>query len=112
MRNVLSRINILNLLICRLILKSSRDKLIFRFDRNNINIDEEKFREKKIIEEKSVKDSNIVKIIQIDNAFSTNILMFCDSENKSKSSILLLFVRLKNIRSRLTFLFLNVYFSI
>jgi len=63
MRNVLSRIDILNLLICRLISKSSRDKLIFQFDCRDISTNEEKSREVKIIKKKSIKDNNIVKII-------------------------------------------------
>ncbi len=50
--------------------------------------------------------------MQTNNVFSTNILMFCDSKNKSKSSILLFFVKLENTRSRLTFLFLNFYSSV
>jgi len=95
-----------------LISKSSGNKLISRFDRNNININKKKSREKKITKKKNIRDNNIVKIIQIDNAFSTNMLMFCDSENKSKNLILLLFVRLENIKNRLTFLFLNVYSSV
>jgi len=37
--------------------------------------------------------------MRIDNVFSINMLMFCDSENESKSSILLLFVKLENIKS-------------
>jgi len=112
MRNVLSKTNILNLLVCRSILKSSRDALILKFDCNNINIDKEKSRKEKIIERKNVRDNNIVKIMRINNAFSTNILMFCDSENKSRSLILLSFVKSKNIKSRSTFLFLDVYFNI
>jgi hypothetical protein len=38
--------------------------------------------------------------------------MFCDKENKDKSLELLYFKRLKNIKSRSTFLFLNAYFNI
>ncbi len=45
--------------------------------------------------------------MQTSNIFSINILMFCDSKNKSKSSILLFFVKSKNTRSRLVFLFLT-----
>jgi len=112
MRNVLSRINILNLLVCRSISKSSRNRLISWFDRNDINISEEKSRREKIIKRKSIRDNNVVKIIQINNAFSINMLMFCDSENKSKSSILSLFVKSKNIKSWLAFLFFDVYFSV
>jgi len=99
MRNVLPKTNILNLLVCQSILKSSCDKLILKSSRNDISTSEEKFRKEKIIERKSVRDNNIVKVMRINNAFSTNILMFCDSENKSKSSILSLFVKLENIKS-------------
>ncbi len=50
--------------------------------------------------------------MQIDNTFLTNILMFCDKENKNKSLELLYFENLKDIKSRLTFLFLNAYFNV
>jgi len=99
MRNVLSKINIFNLLVCRLILKFSRDRLISQFDCNNINTNEEKSREKKITKKKSVKNNTTIKIMQINNIFSTNILMFCDSDSESKSSILLFFVKSKNIKN-------------
>jgi len=95
MRNDLSKIDIFDLLICWSILKFFYDKLVSWFDRSNISTNKEKSWEKKFIKEKSVKIRNIIKIMRIDNAFSTNILMFCDSENKSKNSILLFFVKLK-----------------
>ena len=50
--------------------------------------------------------------MQTNNIFFINILIFCDSKNKSKSLILLLFVKLENIKNQLTFLFLDLYFSI
>ncbi len=77
-----------------------------------MSTNEEKSREKKIIEKKSVKDSSVVKIMRIDNIFSTNILIFCDNKNESRSSILSLFVKSKNIKNRSTFLFLDVYFNV
>ncbi len=52
MRNVLSKNNILNLLVRRLNLKSSRDKLIFRFNYNKISTNKKKSREKTNIERK------------------------------------------------------------
>ena len=99
MRNILLKTNILNLLNCRNITKSSSNKLIFRSNYNKINIDKEKSQKEKSTKRKSIRNTNIVKIIQIDNIFSTNIQIFCDSKNKSKSSILLLFVKLENIKS-------------
>jgi len=50
--------------------------------------------------------------MQIDNIFSTNILIFCNRENKNKSLELLYFEKLKNIKNQLIFLFLNAYFNI
>jgi len=82
-----------------LISKSFRDKLISRFDRSNISINKKKSRKEKIIKKKSVRDNNVVKIMQINNVFSINMLMFCDSENKSKNLILSFFVKLENTRS-------------
>jgi len=46
-----------------------------------------------------MRDTSVTKIIQISNIFLTNILIFCDSKKKSKSSILLFFVKLENTRS-------------
>ncbi len=99
MRNVLSKTNILNLLVRQLILKFSRDKLVSQFDRNEISINEEKFREKTSAKKKSVRNADIIKIMRTNNAFSTNMLMFCDNEYENKSSISSFFVKLKNIRS-------------
>ncbi len=50
--------------------------------------------------------------MQINNVFLTNILIFCDKESENKSLKLLHFERLKDIRNRSTFLFLNAYFNI
>jgi len=94
----------------QLILKSSCDKLISRFDYNEISTNEEKSR-KKNMKKKSIRDNNIVKIMRTNNIFSINILIFCDSENESKSLISSLFVKLENIKNRSTFLFLDFYFS-
>jgi len=50
--------------------------------------------------------------MQINNIFSTNMLMFYNRENENKSLKLWHFKRLKNIKSLLTFLFLNIYFNV
>jgi hypothetical protein len=50
--------------------------------------------------------------MQIDNIFLTNILIFCDKENKNKSLKLSHYKRSKNIKNQSTFLFLNAYFNI
>jgi hypothetical protein len=99
MRNILLKIDIFNLLNCRNITKSVRDKLIFQFDYNKININKKKSRKEKSAKKKSIKDIILVKIMRTSNVFSTNILIFCDSENESKSSILLFFIKSKNIKS-------------
>jgi hypothetical protein len=112
MRNFLSKISIFSLLICQLILKSSRDKLVSQFNYNEISINEEKSQEETSVKKKSIKNASIIKIMRTKNAFSTNMLMFCDSKYESKSSISSLFVRLKNIKSRLIFLFFDFYFSV
>ncbi len=65
-----------------------------------------------MVKKKNIRDININIIIQTNNIFLNNILMFCDNKNKSKSSILLFFIKLKNIRSQLIFLFFDFYFSI
>jgi len=87
------------LLVRRLSSKSSRNKLIFRFNRNRISTSEEKFQEKTNTREKSVRDTSVIKIMRINNVCSTNLLMFCDSENENKNLISSLFVRLKNTKS-------------
>jgi hypothetical protein len=50
--------------------------------------------------------------MRINNAFLTNILMFCDKENENKSLKLSHFKKLKDIKNRLIFLFLNAYFNV
>ncbi len=50
--------------------------------------------------------------MQINNVFSTNILMFCDKESENESLKLSHFERLESIKSLSTFLFLNAYFNI
>jgi len=50
--------------------------------------------------------------MQTSKAFLTNILMFCDSIHENKSSILSLFVRFKNTKNQLIFLFLNLHFNV
>ncbi len=50
--------------------------------------------------------------MQINNVFLTSMLIFCDRESKNKSLELSHFKKLKDIRSRSTFLFLNAYFNI
>jgi len=48
--------------------------------------------------------------MQTNNAFSTNILMFCDNIHESKSSILLFFVKFENIKNRLIFFIFRLVF--
>jgi len=50
--------------------------------------------------------------MQINNIFSTNMLMFYNRENENKSLELSHFKRLKNIKSLFIFLFLNIYFNV
>jgi len=111
MRYVLSRINIFNLLICQSISNFFLNRLISLFNSNDINTNKKSL-EKRFIERKSIRNSDIIKIIQIDNIFSTNILIFCDSKNENENSILSLFVKSKNIKNRLTFLFFDIYSSV
>ncbi len=50
--------------------------------------------------------------MRINNAFSTNILMFCDKESVNKSLKLSHFEKSKDIKNRSTILFLNAYFNV
>jgi hypothetical protein len=50
--------------------------------------------------------------MQTNNAFLTNILMFCNKESENKSLKLSHFERLKIIKNLLIFLFLNAYFNV
>ncbi len=50
--------------------------------------------------------------MRTNNALLTNMLIFCDNMHESGSLILLLFVKFENIKNRLTFLFLDLYFSV
>jgi len=50
--------------------------------------------------------------MRINNAFSTNMLMFCDRENENESLELSHFERLKTIKNLSIFLFLNAYFNV
>ncbi len=59
-----------------------------------------------------VRHLQLIKVIQITNIFSTNILMFCDNIYENKNLILLLFLKFENIKNRLTFLFFNLDFSV
>jgi len=93
----LFRINILNLLVSRLILKFSCNKLVSQSKHNNISINKKSF--KKNIKEKSIWSINKIKIIQTNNIFLTNILMFCNNIYKSRNSILLLFIKFEDIRN-------------
>jgi len=68
--------------------------------------------EDKSIKEKSIRNTNVDKKMQIDNVFSTNILIFCNRKDENKSLKLLYFKKLKDIKSWSTFLFLNAYFNI
>jgi hypothetical protein len=47
--------------------------------------------------------------MEINNIFSTNILMFCNKKSENKSLKLSHFKRSKNIKNQSTFLFLNAY---
>ncbi len=50
--------------------------------------------------------------MQINNIFLTNILIFCDKENKNRSLKLSHFKKSKDIKNRSNFLFLNAYFNV
>jgi len=52
-----------------------------------------------VFKEKSIYNIDVSKIMQIDIAFLTNILIFCDKENKNKSLKLLYFKKSKDIKS-------------
>jgi hypothetical protein len=114
MQYILFIINKLNLLIRKFTSKFSRNKIIScnQFKQNKINNNKNKSIEDKNIKEKSICNTNINKIIQINNAFSINILIFCNRKSKNRSLKLSHFERLKNIKSLSTFLFLNAYFNI
>ena len=59
-----------------------------------------------------VRHLQLIKVIQITNIFSTNILKICDNIYENKNLILLLFLKFENIKNRLTFLFFNLDFSV
>jgi len=92
----LSRTNIFNLLIYQLISIFFCNKLISQSEHNKINRNKKSFKKKST---KKIQNTNIIKIIQTDNIFSTNILIFCDNIYKSKNSILLFFVKFENIKN-------------
>jgi len=50
--------------------------------------------------------------MRIDNAFSIDILMFCDKESENESLKLSHFEKSKDIKSSSIFLFLNAYFNV
>ncbi len=79
---------------------------------DEINNNKDKSVEDKSIKEKSVCNTNVDKVMQIDNAFSINILMFCNKESENKSLKLSHLKRLKNIRNSSDFLFLNAHFNV
>jgi len=60
---------------------------------------------------KSVYNASGNKIMRTNNAFSTNILMFCDKKSENEILKLSHFERSKNIKNLSTFLFLNAYFN-
>jgi len=105
MQYVLFIINKLNLLIRKFASKLSRNKMISRgqFRRGEISNDEDKSVEDKSVEEKSVRSVDIDKIMRIDNAFPTKMLMFCDRESENESLELLHSKRSKNIKKLSTF---------
>jgi len=104
----------LNLLIRKFASKLSCNKIIScnQSKQNKINNNKDKSIENKIIKEKTISNAKVNKIMRINNIFSTNILMFCDKENKNKNLKLLYFEKSKNIKSRSIFLFLNAYFNV
>ena len=105
MQYVLFITNKLNLLIRKFASKLSRDKIISRdqFRRSEINNDEDKSVKGKSVKKKSVRSVGVDKVMRIDNAFSTNMLMFCDREGENGSLELLHFKRSKNIKRSSTF---------
>ncbi len=105
MQYVLFIIDKLNLLVRKFASKPSRDGIISRnqFEQDEINNDEGKSVEDKSVEGKNVRSASVNKIMRIDNAFSTNILMFCDRESENESLELLHFKRSKDIKRSSTF---------
>ena len=74
-----------------------------QFERGEIDSGEDKSVEGKSVEEKSVRSAGVGKVMRIDNAFSTNMLMFCDREGENGSLELLHFERSKDIKRSSTF---------
>jgi len=105
MQYVLFMTNKLNLLVRKFASKLSRDEIIPRGQsrRSELDSDEDKSDEGKSVEEKSVRSVGVNKIMRIDNAFSTNMLMFCDRESENESLELLHFKKSKNIKKSSTF---------
>ncbi len=105
MQYVLFMTNKLNLLVRKFASKPSRDGMISRDQskRDEIDSDKDKSVKGKSVEEKSVRSANVDKVMRIDNAFPTNILMFCDRESENGSLKLLHSKRLKNIKRSSTF---------
>jgi len=102
-----------NLLIRKFASKFFRNEIISRnqFKQNEINSDEDKNVEDKSVKEKNIYSVNINKIMRTNNAFLTNILVFCDKESENKSLKLSHFEKSKNIKNLLFFLFLNAHFN-
>lgn len=94
MQNVLLKTNILDLLVCQFELKSSRDKLILSSNYSKIDTSEDKSRD-----EKSIRYTDVVKIIQRNNIFLINILIFRNREIASRSREQSLFERFANFRN-------------
>ena len=105
MQYVLFMIDKLNLLVRKFASKPSRDKMISRDQsrRGEIDNDEDKSVEDKSVEKKSICSVDVNKIMRIDNAFPTNMLMFCDREGENESLKLLHFKRSKDIKRSSTF---------
>jgi len=93
--------NKLNLLIRKFASKCSRNKIIScnQYKQDKINNNKDKSIKNKNVKKKNICNANVNKIMQINNTFSTNMLMFCDKENKNKSLKLSNFKRLKNIKN-------------
>jgi len=72
---------------------------MFQFNRDKIIISKEKNKEKKSVKETNVRNVNVIKIMQTNNAFLNTILIICDSEFESESAKSSFFIKLKNIKN-------------
>jgi hypothetical protein len=88
------------LLIRKFASKFSYNQIILcnQSKQDKINSNKDKSIKDKSIKEKSICNIDVNKIIQIDNIFLINILMFCNKENKNKSLKLLYFEKSKILK--------------